>query len=321
MNKNNVITNSRKTTTTLSMTPTPTTTGAKGFVVAKSQALDRNYNNSDTHATSRKRMMWIDKYAPQTAQELCVAPKKVEQVRSFLSSYIEYTLESVRRQQQQHHHHHHQQQKWQNSYSQQESSSGGGYHDCSSMMSNNNNNKNTIIINNNPPQPPETKLMILIGNPGVGKSAMVRTLAREMNIQILSWNDDNNNYNNNNMRQRSGDGFGSGSGYYYDTLQLPYQSQLNSFDEFLSMSGVLGMHSLDIVGGDDDDDVDDVTAVASSSSSSSSRERKNNNHGWLSQPQQPRQQHTMSTTDGHRRRDFVASLILVEEVRFFVCRL
>ena len=180
-------------------------------------------------------------------------------------------------------------------------------------MSNNNNNNNTTIINNNTPQPPETKLMILIGNPGVGKSAMVRTLAREMNIQILSWNDDNNN--NNNMLQR-GDGFGSGSGYYDDTLQLPYQSQLNSFDEFLSMSGVLGMHSLDIVGGDDDD-VDDVTAVASSSS----REKKNNNNGWLSHPQQPRQQHKMSTTDGHRRRDFVASLILVEEVRFFVCRL
>jgi stage III sporulation protein SpoIIIAA len=58
------------------------------------------------------------------------------------------------------------------------------------MMSNN----NTI---NTPPPPPETKLMILIGNPGVGKSAMVRTLAREMNIQILAWNDAHVEYNTN----------------------------------------------------------------------------------------------------------------------------
>ncbi len=279
----NKITNSRTTTATTTSSITTNTTGTKGLVVDT----NNNYNNIAAGRT----MMWIDKYAPQTSQELCVAPKKVEQVRSFLSSCIEYTLESRR-------HHHH-------SYSQQESSGGrddigGGNSRMENMMSNNNNTINT------PPPPPETKLMILIGNPGVGKSAMVRTLAREMNIQILAWNDAHVEYNTNNVHQR-GDSLGSGPGYYNNTL--PYHSQLNSFDEFLSMSGVLGMHSLDIVGGDDDADATVVAMGATTCSvASSPRERKNGR----SHQQQARQQQT----DGQRRKGFVASLILVEEVRF-----
>ena len=100
--------------------------------------------------------------------------------------------------------------------------------------------------------PPQLKLMILTGAPGIGKSAMVRALACEMNIEILSWDDSQIEYNNTN----------NNADYYYSDAitgggHLPYQSRLDSFDTFLTQGGA-GMTSLDmLVGGGDDDGDDD----------------------------------------------------------------
>ena len=248
-------------------------------------------------SSTRNTAMWIDKYAPTSSQELCVAPKKVEQVRNFLSSYIDYIHESRRR---------HQQQQQQ---SHQASSSNGGGTEIMMSNSNHHNSNTTTIIT-----PPETKLMILIGNPGVGKSAMVRTLAMEMNLQILSWNDAHVEYNNNHNNSSStsylqlpqnDDGLGSGSGYYYDAL--PYQSQLNSFDEFLTMSGA-GMQSLDIVGGGDADAT--VGMMTTPNTADLPRGRNGRTHKL------PKKANNLLKKDEQKMEDdFVGSVIVVEEVR------
>jgi hypothetical protein len=270
-------TSSFKSTRILSSTAT-TTIGTKRLV-AEVEVQPNDINCST---------MWIDKYAPRTSQELCVAPKKVEQVRCFLSSYMDYLRDSRRRQQ----------------------PCGTSRMD---MISINNNHSSSSISNYIVNPPPETKLMILIGNPGVGKSAMVRTLAREMNLQILSWNDahveynNNNNNNNNNIsyRHQLDDSLGSSSGYY-DTL--PYQSQLNSFDEFLTMSGV-GMHSLDVRGGGEFLDATLALAATTAATVDLPRGRNGRSH------KQPK---TNKVAKPNKRRsdDFVGSVILVEEVSF-----
>lgn len=230
--------------------------------------------------TDRNSAMWIDKYAPRNSQELCVAPKKVEQVRRFLSSYIDCILESQRQEQQ----------------SQHELGDKGGNSMTKKNTSNCNYNESGTIVTT-----PETKVMILVGNPGVGKSAMVRTLAREMSIQILSWNDayveynTNTNTDTNFHRHQQDDSFGSGS-VYYDTL--PYQSQLNSFDEFLTTSG-LGIHSLDLVGGDADATLVEIAASAVAATLPRGSNRR-----------------LHKESKKRKREDFVGSVILVEEVSF-----
>jgi hypothetical protein len=230
-----------------------------------------------------------------------VAPKKVEQVRNFLSSYIDHIHESRRRHQQQQQQ---QQQQLQQSH-QASSSNGGGTEIMISNSIHHNSNTTTILT------PPETKLMILIGNPGVGKSAMVRTLAMEMNLQILSWNDAHVEYSSNNSStsylqlHQNDDGLGSGSGYYYDAL--PYQSQLNSFDEFLTMSGA-GMQSLDIVGGRYADAT--VAMMTTPNTADLPRGRNGRTHKLPKKTNNLLEKHEQKRKD-----DFVGSVILVEEVR------
>ena len=67
---------------------------------------------------------------------------------------------------------------------------------------------------------------------------MVKVLAREMNLEILTWNDAHVDYVDNSASFQ----IGGGAGEY-----LPYQSQLASFEEFLNAGG-LGMDSLDVAG-------------------------------------------------------------------------
>ena len=130
--------------------------------------------------------------------------------------------------------------------------------DNDESKSKNENDDDDAIVH--PPIPPALKLMILIGAPGIGKSAMVRALASDMNIEILSWDDAQVEYNHNSNNN-------NGLDHYYspETIaggeHLPYQSRLDSFDAFLTQGGA-GMTSLDMLveggggGGGDDGDID-----------------------------------------------------------------
>jgi hypothetical protein len=156
--------------------------------------------------------MWIDKHAPRTTKELCIAPKKIDEVKSWLASHVN-SRQSKRK-----------------------------------PHSNSNNNNKAMSMHTTPYDnplgdnpPPDTKMMILIGSPGIGKSAMVKVLAREMNLEILTWNDAHVDYVDNSASFQISGG-GGGAGEY-----LPYQSQLASFEEFLNAGG-LGMDSLDVAG-------------------------------------------------------------------------
>jgi Mrp family chromosome partitioning ATPase len=37
-------------------------------------------------------------------------------------------------------------------------------------------------------QAPSSKLLVLVGKPGIGKSTMVRVLARELALELMEWN-------------------------------------------------------------------------------------------------------------------------------------
>ena len=157
--------------------------------------------------------LWIDKHAPTSTKELCVAPKKIDEVRNFLSSHISYT--AYQRQQKQ----------------KQQTHSNITTNPLTTYNPWETSNKNTQ------PTPPQTKLMILVGSSGIGKSTMIKTLAREMNIEIITWNDIHVDYNMSHGIDAGGDS-SRGGGMAY----LPYQSQLHSFEEFLKSGGV-GMKS------------------------------------------------------------------------------
>ena len=157
--------------------------------------------------------MWTDKHAPKCTKDLCVAPKKIDEVKQWLDSHT--NCRQTKRE--------------------------------SSVQS------KTIIEEDLDPWEmpdewetdvlsPDAKLMILVGSPGIGKSAMVHALAVDLNLEILTWNDAHHAEFVDYRESHSMDAY------------LPYQSQMNSFEEFLSAGGV-GMDSLELdVGGDDDDD-------------------------------------------------------------------
>eukprot|EP00956_Cyclotella_meneghiniana_P032530 scaffold89939_cov51-Cyclotella_meneghiniana.AAC.3 len=143
----------------------------------KSKSSER-LSSKTSVAKSASTQLWIDKHTPQTASNLCIAPKKIEEVRNWLSTHIQ---------------------------TRQRRRNNGGY----SMY-----------------EAPPTPLMILVGSPGIGKSTLVRVLANEMKLEVLTWNDVHTEY-----MQSSGDEY------------VPYQNQMGSFEEFLIGAGT-GMDSL-----------------------------------------------------------------------------
>ncbi|KAL7501643.1 hypothetical protein ACHAWT_009455 [Skeletonema menzelii] len=157
--------------------------------------------------------MWTDKHAPKCTKDLCVAPKKIDEVRQWLVSHS--NCRQTKRE--------------------------------SSVQS------KTIIEEDLDPWEmpdewetdvlsPDAKLMILVGSPGCGKSSMVHALAADLNLEILTWNDAHHAEFVDYRESHSMDEY------------LPYQSQMNSFEEFLSAGGA-GMDSLELdLGGNDDDD-------------------------------------------------------------------
>ena len=135
--------------------------------------------------------------------------------------------------------------------------------------------------------------MILVGSSGIGKSTMIQTLAREMDIEIITWNDIHVDYNMSHGIDAEGDN-SRGGGMAY----LPYQSQLHSFEEFLKSGGV-GMKSLDLLVGDEEED------DSSSFENQSVKKRKGGGK--------------MGNIDTHK--EYVGSLILVEEVSFILLQI
>lgn len=148
-------------------------------------------------SSSASRMMWVDKYAPlDDTSALCVAPKKVKEVREWL-------LRS---------------------------------HDRWSSC--------VDAVHGSTTDDSGGKLLILVGSPGVGKSATARALAAEMGWDLREWND---------LQINANAGGGYRGGFGDSILSLPYQSQLSSFEEFLQSAGS-GFESLGLKAGEDGGD-------------------------------------------------------------------
>jgi len=177
----------------------------------RSTSLSRSSKKTTFAATAKKKQqqsrskeMWTDKHAPKCTKDLCVAPKKIDEVKQWLTSHT-----NCRR-------------------TKRESIQSDTSEDLApwEMPA----EWEMEILS------PDAKLMILVGSPGIGKSAMVHALADELNLEILTWNDAHADFVD--YQTQSMDAY------------LPYQSQMNSFEEFLSSGGV-GMDTLELDVGDD----------------------------------------------------------------------
>jgi len=245
---------------------------SKSLSTKRCKKLQSSFSSSTTkmqNANDKPKVntkMWIDKHAPRSVEEWCVAPKKIEAARQFLSSHLDH----VHSQQRQHSN------KWTNL------SSNDGI--MQQMTQNSWDSPSDYVAAS-----PRTKLMVLVESPGIGKSTMIKALAREPSVEVLVWNDLQVDYNmhhpsssSSSNSNRFGDGAATFGGY------LPYQSQLNSFEDFLNQGGV-GKRSLDLgltFPGDGDGDI--------GSSSDYGRRIKRD--------------------EKERKEEFVGSLILIEEV-------
>ena len=224
-------------------------------------------NNANDKPKIVNTEMWIDKHAPRSVKELCVAPKKIEAARQFLSSHLDHA-HSQRRQHSN---------KWTNS-----SSGNDG------MTQQLTQNPWDLPSDYDVAASPRTKLMVLVGSPGIGKSTMIKALAGEMSVEVLVWNDLQVDYNMHHPSSSSSNGNRFGDGAATFGGYLPYQSQLNSFEDFLNQGGV-GKRSLDLgltSSGDGDGDI--------GSSSDYGRRIKRD--------------------EKEKKEEFVGSLILIEEV-------
>jgi cell cycle checkpoint protein len=114
--------------------------------------------------------MWVDKHAPKSSTDLCVAPKKVKEVRAWMES----------------------------------------------ATANRASGK---------------KLLVLVGSSGIGKSTMLRLLAKEMGLAVCDWNESHN------PRTYAGGSTG--------IMSVEESSPLDSFEEFLQQSGA-GFSSLQL---------------------------------------------------------------------------
>lgn len=130
---------------------------------------------------SNTTLMWVDKYAPTHSSHLCVAPKKVKEIKDWMSLALSNEFYCF----------------------------GSTY----------------------------SKLLVLTGFPGIGKSATVRVLAKELGFTVVEWEDANtSSYAAATTTTENGAFF-----------HLPQQqTQLNSFQEFLSTCGG-GFQTLSIV--------------------------------------------------------------------------
>ena len=149
---------------------------------------------SPTDAAS---MMWVDKYAPQTSADLCVAPKKVKEIREWMVQAS--TNGGV------------------NSDPFSTGGGGGGMSGLGMQL----------------PGEPVPQIFILVGSPGVGKSTTVRVLASELGWTVHQWNDAQQDTPSG--ARSGGNGYGRSS--FDSAMSVRYQSQMKSFEEFLAAAG------------------------------------------------------------------------------------
>ena len=134
----------------------------------------RQFSRRFTKSASTE--LWITKHTPKQLSDLCIAPKKMEEVEHFFRSH---------RKSRQH--------------------------------------RRTLDPSSLYEDTPPTQLLILVGSPGIGKSTLIYTLAKQMKLEVLQWNED----------------------YTIPSKEnVPYQSQLSSFEEFLIGAGT-GLDSLE----------------------------------------------------------------------------
>lgn len=114
--------------------------------------------------------LWVERFTPSNSSDLCVAPKKVKECKTWLDG--------------------------------------------------------AIMV------PVRQKLLVLVGTSGGGKSTMIRLLAREMGINVHSWNES--------FVVRE-----SGSVLLDQVVSLEHTSALDSFEEFLNQCGA-GFSSLQL---------------------------------------------------------------------------
>lgn len=141
----------------------------------KSSSSSKTPNNNkkeDYVDDAKNNQLWVDKYKPTKIEEICIAPKKIGEVREWMV-------------------------KFQNS----------------------NRISNTHPHDNYRNQS-RSKLLILVGSAGIGKSTLVHLLANELHWNILEWNE---LHQTTTMYNTS----------YSRSMQRPV-SQLSSFEEFLS---------------------------------------------------------------------------------------
>lgn len=144
--------------------------------VKRKSASNSNIGNNGTCT------MWVDKYAPTNdASQLCVAPKKVKEVQTWIETALDRAKHSIR----------------------------------SNLYGNNDD---------------QSKLLILVGSPGTGKSTMMRVLASQMKLVIHEWNDSSFYRSSTNAASRTNNNHNT-------ILSMNYQSPLNSFEEFLQSAG------------------------------------------------------------------------------------
>lgn len=97
-----------------------------GSSIGRPATMVSSQASDDSRPRKRPRMkdisMWVDKYAPKNTAQLCMAPKKVKEIRSWM-------------------------------------------------------------------QNPESRLLVCVGSPGIGKSTTVRVLASELGWIIHEWSD------------------------------------------------------------------------------------------------------------------------------------
>ena len=121
----------------------------------KRPRLSQNYQGSHEHTAA----MWVDRFTPTSSADLCIAPKRVKEISSWM-------IDAVKGNQ--------------------------------------------------------LKLLVLVGNPGIGKSTMIRVLAKELSLDVLSWNESYVPW-----KADEGNGF----------LSVERSSPIDSFQEFLQTSG------------------------------------------------------------------------------------
>jgi Holliday junction resolvasome, helicase subunit len=208
------------TTTTTTTTNTTTRTSDKfktsrNHSDTKSRGSSFKKNNNRTNSSSSSTssppllLLWTDQYRPLSCKDLCVAPQKINVLKQWIQDFVgnnhhDHSIHNLD------HHHHHPK-----------------------------NQKNALVQKKVLP-----KLCILVGGPGIGKSTMVRVIAKEMNMSVMEWNDTCGDYRGGGLRHglttsNSSSDSNSGSGEkssmdlfeeFLHSVALPYKSVLEEHE-------------------------------------------------------------------------------------------